>query len=126
MVALNSTKTSQLAGVRSAGKIPPGKSTGALMKLRKIVGVAVLIGIGICIGGMIADASSAGHYLKEWQTLISGLLAIFAAGIALSGTRAQIAQTERHRLDDTPARERRDLREPFVELTINPVDLHFP
>lgn len=49
------------------------------MTFRKIADVGVLVGIGIFVGLMIADASTAEHYLSEWQTLVAGILAVIAA-----------------------------------------------
>lgn len=49
------------------------------MNLRKVVDVAALVVIGVCIGGLISEVSTAERYLSDWQTLIAGILAVVAA-----------------------------------------------
>ncbi|MGN6144744.1 MAG: hypothetical protein ACTHOP_14260 [Mesorhizobium sp.] len=68
------------------------------MTFQKVADVSVLVSIGIFVGLMIADASDAEHYIGEWQTLITGILAVVAASWTLAQMRASDrAQDERHR-----------------------------
>ncbi len=49
------------------------------MTFQKIADVCVLVGIGIFVGLMIADASAAAVQFREWQALTAGILAVIAA-----------------------------------------------
>lgn len=67
------------------------------MKLRKMADVVVLIGIGVCIGGMASDVSSAERSLSDWQTLIAGFFAVAAAAWTVGEMRKQDqSQQARH------------------------------
>jgi hypothetical protein len=70
------------------------------MRLRKIADITALVGIGICIGGIVGEVSSASHALKDWQTMIAGIFAVFAAMATVFEIRRQIAQAEAHRNED--------------------------
>jgi hypothetical protein len=49
------------------------------MTLQRHADIIVLVVIGIFVGLMIADASTAEHLVSEWHTLIAGVLAVIAA-----------------------------------------------
>ena len=68
----------RVAKCRLPTRITTGGS-GVQMTLQRHADIIVLVVIGIFVGLMIADASTAEHLVSEWHTLIAGVLAVIAA-----------------------------------------------